>query len=699
VSRTEFRVPVNTPRPFGALVMVLIASSALTLSGRIPAFVLALHALSVCAALLLRPQPRRWQRMNLPFLGALLAVLLLCLFLWAENRLVALASATMLTQGLQLLSTRPRRTEFPLVGLALAQMIFASMLTESALYPVLLVAFLLMGVWTLLLHTLQAEAFEAHDPLLAQRVATPGLFQMTVLSACITVFMATPIFFALPRTRVALPHAQGEVGGSRAGFSNRVELGSLGTIRDDPSVQLRVRTLDAPTSLPAQTYWKGMTFDHFDGWAWSVSPLPSSSIFPQLADQSFELGSASTASAENFVRQEILREAMEPGIIFTSGQVQRIEGSITNLHRDFNGSIFAPQTLGTRFSYTIRYTPKPRRSQQLQADFADLPAERMSQRYLQLPNEPELVALLSERAVEITDGATSDAERARRIEHHLMTAGSYSRTPPSIDRSDPRTPIQGFLEDDLAAHCEYFATTMVLLARAVGLPARLVNGFAGGVENAVGDFVEIKGSDAHAWVEIHYASAGWVRYDPTPIDTSIRAAAPVGIFGRLAAGVDTLRLWWFQHIVDFNRTAQLQAMQATTQAALDLAESVLPESSPAKPEAAPQRTRIIRIGLALLGIALPIALLLGLRARADLRESHFTPEYAAALALLRRRDLIPTATNTPRDFAERVRGSLPDGAAEAFARLTEHYQAERYGNHKTSLAREELHNLRDTLRG
>ena len=68
---------------------------------------------------------------------------------------------------------------------------------------------------------------------------------------------------------------------------------------------------------------------------------------------------------------------------------------------------------------------------------------------------------------------------------------------------------------------------MVVLAREVGLPARLVNGFAGGRTNEIGGFVVVAQSDAHAWVEIHYERAGWVRYDPTPADLRARAEPPL----------------------------------------------------------------------------------------------------------------------------------------------------------------------------
>ncbi len=64
---------------------------------------------------------------------------------------------------------------------------------------------------------------------------------------------------------------------------------------------------------------------------------------------------------------------------------------------------------------------------------------------------------------------------------------------------------------------------------------------------------------------------------------------------------------------------------------------------------------------------------------------------------LRRRGLAPLPTSTPRDFALEVWSALPAKAARAFAALTESYQAERFGGHKSSSSKQELCELRDNL--
>src|SRR5574338_1017159 len=102
---------------------------------------------------------------------------------------------------------------------------------------------------------------------------------------------------------------------------------------------------------------------------------------------------------------------------------------------------------------------------------------------------------------------------------------------------------------------------MVLVARANGIPARLVNGFAGGRTNQIGGFVELSHSDAHAWVEVHFERAGWIPFDPTPPDLRLRGNAPLSLAGRMAELGSALELWWFQRVVGFDRADQIGALK------------------------------------------------------------------------------------------------------------------------------------------
>jgi hypothetical protein len=63
-------------------------------------------------------------------------------------------------------------------------------------------------------------------------------------------------------------------------------------------------------------------------------------------------------------------------------------------------------------------------------------------------------------------------------------------------------------------YCEQFAATMALMARSLGIPARVVVGFTQGRPEV--DQWVVRGTDAHAWPELWMGAAGWVRFEPTP---------------------------------------------------------------------------------------------------------------------------------------------------------------------------------------
>jgi transglutaminase-like putative cysteine protease len=101
-------------------------------------------------------------------------------------------------------------------------------------------------------------------------------------------------------------------------------------------------------------------------------------------------------------------------------------------------------------------------------------------------------------------------------------------------RHPSATPIEDFLFEARAGHCEYFATALVLLLRSAGIPARLVAGYRGGQWLAETEEWYVRMSDAHSWVEAHVTGEGWIRLDPTPADATALNVPPSRVPGSLA---------------------------------------------------------------------------------------------------------------------------------------------------------------------
>ncbi|MDZ7758781.1 MAG: DUF3488 and transglutaminase-like domain-containing protein [Desulfovermiculus sp.] len=89
---------------------------------------------------------------------------------------------------------------------------------------------------------------------------------------------------------------------------------------------------------------------------------------------------------------------------------------------------------------------------------------------------------------------------------------TYTLSPPLLPQADP---IDTFLLETRAGYCEHYAQAFVWMARAVGLPARIVVGYQGGEYNPLAEFILVRESDAHAWAEVWLPSRGWTRVDPT----------------------------------------------------------------------------------------------------------------------------------------------------------------------------------------
>jgi transglutaminase-like putative cysteine protease len=672
VSRRPFRVAVGEPRPISAWVLVAVATSTLAITGQLAPWALAGACAAFGVSLWRRRAPFAWQ--TSPWILNVLMIAITTgttsVALSGEPSTVALAHFAATTQGLQLLEARPRRTEFLLVALALFQVVLAANLTDSVFFTPLLVAFAFAAIWTLLVHTLRSEALGAGHARDLPRALTPGLARTTLVASAFAVLLAMVLFVALPRLRASAPRGL-VLGGAlgESGFAERVELGALGRIRSDRSVVMRVETLEGEPPGPGAAYWRGLAFDTFDGRAWSITP-PDRELVPGSAEGGVGLG----PEPDHYdLVQRIVREPVAAGVLFRVGDPRGVQGTIRRLERDAAGSLYAASQADERVRYTVRSLRAQPEDDELSDDRAVPPRHDGGRLLVRAPLSPAVRAL----AERVVAGARDDAARARAIERWLAAHGRYTDTPPDPP-ADGRSPIERFLLGELAGHCEYFASAMVVLAREVGLPARLINGFAGGRTNDIGGFVVIAQSDAHAWVEIHYARAGWVRYDPTPADQRARAQPPLSFGDRIADLASALELWWFQRVVGFDRADQIDALKRAWLAWHGRAsDSDPPRAAPAFAWRTAQTHREWVIGLGAAASLATAAAWVARRRRGRAAAAH--PCYARALRLLARRGLVRADGATARAFARGVGTALPTGAAAAFAELTEAYLGERFG--------------------
>lgn len=133
---------------------------------------------------------------------------------------------------------------------------------------------------------------------------------------------------------------------------------------------------------------------------------------------------------------------------------------------------------------------------------------------------PERVIRLAQN---ITYDCTTDYERVVTIENYLRNNYQYTLSPSQVPEGRDFT--DWFLFEDKRGYCTYFATSMTVMLRSLGIPARYVEGFVM-PEKHEDNVYTITGRNAHAWVEVYFQGFGWLTFEPTPIYADVMQYLP-----------------------------------------------------------------------------------------------------------------------------------------------------------------------------
>jgi transglutaminase-like putative cysteine protease len=189
--------------------------------------------------------------------------------------------------------------------------------------------------------------------------------------------------------------------------------------------------------------------------------------------------------------------------------------------------------------YTVVAALSTATIQDLRAAGEDYP-DWVRRRYLQLPRSvPRRVVEVAHTA---TIGATSAFAKAAAVETFLRDNFTYSTHVGAVPTDQDW--VDYFLFDSRLGYCDYFATAMVVLLRAEGVPARVASGFAPGEFDPETGISTVRENHAHSWVETYFPRYGWVTFEPSairPIPTRVEeaAAAPEPTAAATAQGPDT----------------------------------------------------------------------------------------------------------------------------------------------------------------
>lgn len=373
-------------------------------------------------------------------------------------------------------------------------------------------------------------------------------------------------FFLFPRVGLGFFFAHTRGTQSVTGFAEQVQLGGFGRIKTDAAVVMRISFPDEPARLHQPLRLRGLAFDVFDGQAWSRSApdgavLPSYGAGARIPGPELDAAAATRWAARVYLEPLELGRAVAfhpPGtrqISFVDSQFDGLRGRRKRIARNRAGDLHFVAPKGAAVTYQVDVM-EPRgetaRRRLLAASTGDVPPH-IQERYTALPPgvDPRIAALSQQLA-----GAGTPADKALALEAALRRDWTYSLA----GDQDPRAPLLDFLFGKRSGHCEYFATAMALLARTQGIPARVVNGFAGGEANEVGGYRMIRQGDAHSWVEIYLPPWGWMTFDPTPAAGQVGADSD-GVLDAARRLADSAKMLWLSWVVEYDLERQMDVLR------------------------------------------------------------------------------------------------------------------------------------------
>jgi transglutaminase-like putative cysteine protease len=591
-------------------------------------------------------------------------VSLLDLIHLAHSALDALARLLIFLLLYRLLTRSALKDVRDIAFLSFFMLVVAAPATSGVGFLFAFLAFLVLGTWTLMLYHVLSESERAGGGRrLPERVGR-DLLGLSVVAAAATIVITTVLFFVIPRVGQAALPLRGAAGRMVTGFSERVELGSLGEIERDTSVVMRVHVPDehlAPEQLPGLR-WRGIVFDRFDGRAWSVGE-PARALL-QRTRGGPPVGQwiiGPYRGTGPILRQEVYLEPLGSQVLFAAPRALRFSVRADEMTVDDMGSV-AVSSAASRLHYVVESELEADRGR-FHAGGWSRPVDAATRaRYLELPPlPPRIEALARKVAGDLADPAAA----AARLSEHLATTYRYTLV---LDRTTTLDPVDEFLFVRRSGNCEYFAAALAVMLRSIGIPARVVGGFQRGEWNPYGRYFMVRFSDAHSWVEA-WSGTGWITFDPSP-----RVAADGAGAGGLAMYLDALRTRWYRYVV--NWSVQDQAFAALKVRDLAIATR---DWKPAWPRAS-LSWPVLATGLAVLALVAGVAVWRVARPPAGARAAAppVPAFYRRALRALARRALRPAPGETAREFAERVARAEPAWAPPV-ARLTVAYERVRFG--------------------
>jgi transglutaminase-like putative cysteine protease len=287
-------------------------------------------------------------------------------------------------------------------------------------------------------------------------------------------------------------------------FGPSLSLGGEQSVED-------VLVMDVEAPREGRYYWRGAIYDTYTGSRWQASENETIPLAPDRPIRGIEQSAlrhpvTQTVTSYGSTRHVLVAASQ---LVMLDREAEAYVDPSEDTPVDFF-RVLSVLPLVTGDTYTAYSYVSDADAPSLRRAGTDYP-EWILDRYLTLPVAlPERVRLLAE---ETTLDASNAYDKAIAIQQYLRQNITYDLQPPS--RPDDQDYVDFLLFDSQRDYCNGYATAMVVLARSVGIPARLAVGYGQGEYDEERAVFRVREKNAHSWPELYFPSYGWLEFEPT----------------------------------------------------------------------------------------------------------------------------------------------------------------------------------------
>ncbi len=549
--------------------------------------------------------------------GAVGAVAWLLFDLWWQHGQIigAMGHFTMWLQILLLYAKKTNREYGEILVLSLMQMIGASVLTVSMIFGVLLAAYCVLALFTLLLFHLKATSDLVLE---ANRIAAPAHVDlprpkavacrghkwqfrsvaMAIGAGCC--FVAFFVFLVIPRSGQSQLNpnlGQGYGQSNGAGFNTSITLDgkpiNSGPLTPALYVKVKKNGKSVSNSDPDFSFLlRGATMDEYSSTShnWTRSNLSEYdrdiTVPAHLAVEGsygevyqLEITQRGGSDASNLFSFED-----KPTVFFDSPDLakQQIKFNILdhqfNTAKSFRGALHytiqAPVAPDTKFyeTYPQIDTSSGQVTQSVRYNRSRFNEENYALRWkdrrqkLVIANYTQQILKNNGFGNKINDRNLSDEEK-QKIVAFLSTylKENFAYQLDAVDLSKDREPITGFLFTSKAGHCELFAAGLAAMLRSIDIRARVITGYRVSEYNRFGGYYVARPIHAHAWTEVELTPDVWTVYDATPPDRVMAEHTQNrSMLDPLREFYEYMEFMWVDTVVSYDAKRQKQMVSGAT---------------------------------------------------------------------------------------------------------------------------------------